>query len=84
LRKRKANFLGFTIKAEIKREKYVARTGIKDSKKQKIKRKGRELIRNIRFSPTVKNALLFNSFVLGLHNYFRKATHINIEFSRIA
>ncbi|MFC6604297.1 reverse transcriptase domain-containing protein [Ectobacillus funiculus] len=84
LRKRKANFLGFTIKAEIKGAKYVAHTGIKDSKKQQIKRKGRELIRNIRSSPTAKNALLFNLFVLGLHNYFKKATHVNIEFSRIA
>lgn len=34
-------------------------------------------------SPTAQNALLFNSFVLGIHNYFNRATHVNIEFSRL-
>lgn len=26
----------------------------------------------------------FNSFVLGLHNYFNRATHVNLAFSRLA
>ncbi len=25
-----------------------------------------------------------NSFVLGLHNYFNRATHVNLAFSRLA
>ncbi len=35
-------------------------------------------------SPTAQNALLFNSFVLGIHNYFNRATHVYNEFSRLA
>ena len=35
-------------------------------------------------SPTAQNAVLFNSFVLGIHNYFNRATHVSVEFSRLA
>lgn len=84
LRKRKSEFLGFTIWATRKGKKHVAHTGIRDKKKQQIKKQAKELIKNIQKSPTAQNALRYNSFVLGIHNYFKKATHANIEFSRIA
>ncbi|GAB7386642.1 hypothetical protein BSNK01_04780 [Bacillaceae bacterium] len=83
LRKRKSEFLGFTIWASKKGRKHVAHTGIRDKKKQQIKKRAKELIKNIQESPTAQNALRYNSFVLGIHNYFKKATHVNIEFSRI-
>src|SRR5699024_8106383 len=41
-------------------------------------------IQRIKDSPTTQNALRFNSFVLGIHNYFNRATHVNLEFSRLA
>jgi RNA-directed DNA polymerase len=41
-------------------------------------------IKKIKTSPTAQNALLFNSFILGIHNYFNRATHVNLEFSRLA
>lgn len=84
LRKRESEFLGFTIRADKKRKKRVARTGVKPDKKRKIKEEAKKLIRRIRSSPSALNALLFNSFVLGIHQYFRKATKVNIEFSRLA
>src|SRR5699024_1089654 len=83
LRKRESEFLGFTIRADKKRKKRVARTGVKPDKKRKIKEEAKKLIRRIRSSPSALNALLFNSFVLGIHQYFRKATKVNIEFSRL-
>ncbi|MFD1362172.1 group II intron reverse transcriptase/maturase [Lentibacillus salinarum] len=84
LRKRESEFLGFTIRADKKGSKRVARTGIKADKKKKIKTEAKRLIRQVKASPSAKNALLFNSFVLGLHNYFKKATKVNLEFSRMA
>jgi RNA-directed DNA polymerase len=62
----------------------VAHTGIKANKKLKIKEEAKKRIIKLRASPTAQNALLFNSFVLGIHNYFNRATHVNIEFSRLA
>ncbi|MBP1949418.1 group II intron reverse transcriptase [Virgibacillus litoralis] len=84
LRKRESEFLGFTIRANRKGKKRVAHTGIKPNKKRKIKAEAKKQIQRIKASPTAQNALLFNSFVLGIHNYFNRATHVNIEFSRLA
>jgi RNA-directed DNA polymerase len=84
LRKRESEFLGFTIRANKKGTKRVAHTGIKANKKRKIKAEAKERIRKLRASPTAQNAILFNSFVLGIHNYFNRATHVSVEFSRVA
>ncbi|WP_319592784.1 reverse transcriptase domain-containing protein [Salicibibacter halophilus] len=84
LRKKESEFLGFTIRADKKGKKRVARTGIKTDKKQKIKQEAKKYIRRIKASPSAVNALLFNSFVSDLHHYFRRATKVNLEFSRLA
>lgn len=84
LRKRESEFLGFTIKANAKRNKRVAHTGIKKKKQEKLKEQAKLHIQRIKKSPTTQNALRFNSFVLGIHNYFNRATHVNLEFSRLA
>lgn len=84
LRKRKSEFLGFTIKANKKRNKRVAHTGIKRKKREKLKEQAKVHILRIKASPTTQNVLRFNSFVLGIHNYFNGATHVNLEFSRLA
>src|SRR5690625_3920492 len=84
LRKRESEFLGFTIKANIKSKKRVAHTGIKRKKREKLKEQAKIHIQRIKESPTTQNALRFNSFVLGIHNYFNRATHVNLEFSRLA
>ncbi|CAM4157659.1 group II intron reverse transcriptase/maturase [Paenibacillus alkaliterrae] len=84
LRKRESEFLGFTFRANKKGKKRVAHTGIKANKKRKIKVEAKKRIQKLRTSPTAQNAILFNSFVLGIHNYFNRATHVSIEFARLA
>lgn len=84
LRKRESEFLGFTIRANKKGKKRVAHTGLKTNKKRKIIETLKKYVRRLKASPTTQNALLFNSFVLGTHNYFNRATHVNNEFSRLA
>lgn len=84
LRKRASEFLGFTIRANKKGKIRVAHTGIKVNKKQKIRMEAKKRIQKLRSSPIALNAALFNSFVLGIHNYFSRATHVSVEFSRLA
>ena len=84
LRKNESAFLGFTIRANRKRKKRVAHTFVKAEKMQKIKADAKKRIEILRTSPTTQNAIRFNSFVLGLHNYFNRATHVNLAFSRLA
>src|SRR5690625_7031011 len=52
LRKRKSEFLGFTIKANAKRKKRVAHTGIKRRKREKLKEQAKVHIQRIKDSPT--------------------------------
>jgi RNA-directed DNA polymerase len=84
LRKRESEFLGFTIRANKKGHKRVAHTGIKTGKMQKMRSEAKKYILKMRTSPTVLNAARFNSFVLGIHNYFNRATHVSVAFSRLA
>ncbi|GAE48398.1 group II intron reverse transcriptase/maturase [Mesobacillus boroniphilus] len=84
LRKHESAFLGFTIRANRKGKKRVAHTFVRAEKIQKIKAEAKKRIEILRSSPTAQNALRFNSFVLGLHNYFNRATHVNLAFSRLA
>lgn len=84
LRKKQSEFLGFTIKTVPKKKKRVANTGIVDKKKLQIKEKYKELIKKLQKSPTKENAQAFNSFIMGIHNYFQKATHVAVEFSHLS
>ena len=84
LRRHKSEFLGFTIWTVKKRNKRVAHTGVNNKKKRDIKEKYKIYIKKIKQNPTAQNVNRFNSFVLGIHNYFKKATMVSIEFSRIA
>jgi RNA-directed DNA polymerase len=84
LRKRESEFLGFTIRAAKKGNQRVAHTGISNKKQEQIKRQAKDHIRKLRQSPSAQKALLYNSFILGEHNYFNRATLVSLAFSRLA
>jgi RNA-directed DNA polymerase len=84
LRKHESAFLGFTIRANRKGKKRVVHTFVRAEKIKKIKAEAKKRVEILRSSPTAQNALRFNSFVLGLHNYFNRATHVNLAFSHLA
>lgn len=84
LRKRSSEFLGFEIKVVSKGNKCVANTHIIKNRKKIIKEKVKELLKRIQKQPSKKNVANYNSYVLGVHNYYSVATHVNIDFSEIA
>ncbi|WP_078414826.1 group II intron reverse transcriptase/maturase [Priestia abyssalis] len=84
LRKRQSDFLGFSLKAVKKRNKFVANTHVMDKKKKSIHEQARNLISNIQRNPTVQAINHYNAFILGVKNYYRIATHVNIDFTDIA
>ncbi len=83
LRKKTSEFLGFSIKAVVKGEKRVANSKIKADAVIKIMAKGKELIKRIQKHPTQNNIGIYNSYVLGTQNYYRIATHSNLDFKQI-
>lgn len=84
LRKNKSEFLGFTLEAKRKTKKYVAITHVAPNKKNEIVNKARELIKNIQKDTSVKSVNHYNSYVMGIKNYYKSATHVSIDFAKIA
>ncbi|MCU1808317.1 group II intron reverse transcriptase/maturase [Cytobacillus firmus] len=84
LRKHKSDFLGYSLWAEKKGKKRVAYTQLNVKKRKQYSEEGRKRLKDIQKSPTMQNVLLYNSWVLGIHNYSKGATHVNKDFQRIA
>ena len=84
LRKRSSEFLGFEIKAVKKKKKYVGNSHVSKKKKEKIKDQIREKVALIRKNSLIENLNKYNSYIMGIKNYYIIATHINIDFNTIA
>jgi RNA-directed DNA polymerase len=83
LRKKSSEFLGFEIKAIRKGKKRIAKSKIKTDAIAKIMAKGKALIKKIQKKPLQRYIGHYNSYVLGTQNYYRIATHSNLDFARI-
>lgn len=84
LRKRSSEFLGFELKAAPKRKKYVANTFVSKKSKSRIKTEIRKRVKEIQNHTTAKVINNYNSYVLGIQNYYRIATHVNIDFKDVS
>lgn len=84
LRKNYSEFLGFKLKAIKKRNKYVCKSHMTDKAKENAIRsikKGVELLVENNNSAQVNK---YNSMVLGLHQYYCIASHVNKDFNEIS
>ncbi len=84
LRKNYSEFLGFKLKAVKKRNKYVCKSHMTDKAKENAIRsikKGVELLVENNNSAQVNK---YNSMVLGLHQYYCIASHVNKDFNEIS
>ncbi|MGL5903322.1 MAG: group II intron reverse transcriptase/maturase, partial [Cetobacterium sp.] len=77
LKSQYSEFLGFKIKSREKNNKRVVISHLSDKVTKKIINNLKEQIKRMKKSPTAKQANRFNSMVLGLHNYYNTATHVN-------
>ena len=84
LRKNYSEFLGIRIKARDKGKTKVVKSRISDKAKIKIittlKAKLTKLQKNAKRSDVVT----YNATVLGMHNYYKVATHVSLDFIKIA
>lgn len=92
LKKQYSEFLGFKIKLRPKgkrgnKTKYTVVSHISDVRKKKIKKRAKELIEKIKFPANTneehKFIMDYNSYILGIHNYYAIATHVSCDFSEI-
>lgn len=83
LRKKRSEFLGYSFSVEKKSKKWICVSHISEKKQKQIKTEIKERIKIIKKNPNVKNLLNYNSLILGIQNYFRYATCVNLDLSKI-
>ncbi|MGL4998967.1 MAG: group II intron reverse transcriptase/maturase [Cetobacterium sp.] len=83
LRKQSSDFLGIKIKAIKNRNKYTARSHISNKAKKQMIEKIKLEIKELQKKRTIKQSLKFNSVILGIQNYYRMATMVNIDLAEI-
>lgn len=94
LKRHYSEFLGFRLKLQKKGKtagivpKYTVKSHISQKAKRKIKERTTELIKGIQCPigkltgyDAVNN---YNAYVIGIHNYYSKATHVSLDFAKIA
>lgn len=94
LKRHYSEFLGFRLKVRIKGKKpggqprYVIEAHIKDKALLNIRKKSKTIIGKMRqtYDKGMEYRLIqmYNSYLIGVHNYYSIATHVNIDFQKIA
>lgn len=94
LRRHYSEFLGFKMKVRIKGKKkngqlkYVVEAHVKEAKLQKIKQHCKYIMGLLRKTydkgMEYKWLQMYNSYLIGVHNYYSIATHVNLDFQTIA
>ncbi|ONI39988.1 group II intron reverse transcriptase/maturase [Candidatus Epulonipiscium fishelsonii] len=84
VRKGKTEFLGFKLWATNKGNKIVCNSNMTDKAKKQVKENIKKQIKVLQKDRTAKQANKLNSIILGVHNYYKIATHINLDMTEIA
>lgn len=88
LKQRYSDFLGFKLKVCKKGAKWVVRSHVSDKAIKQAREKLSTCVKAMKNPPNereqYKAILSYNSVVVGLHNYYRLATHVSQDFYAIA
>lgn len=87
LNKAESEFLGFSIRLHKKGKKKVAFTYVCRKAEENIKNKLKQQIKKIQYAGAKKNRHRaigdYNMMVIGIHNYYRIASHCSVNFTEI-
>ena len=88
LRKESSEFLGFNLKLERKgKNRYIMHSHVSDKAINRMRIELKEQIKEIKKSPNSMNTIRaignYNSKVIGMHGYYRIATHVNRDFKKM-
>lgn len=84
LKKGYSDFLGFKLKLRPKSGKWVLKSHMADKAQKKCRETIRAAIGKIGREPNQWSVMQFNAVVLGLHEYYKIATNVYLDFDRIA
>lgn len=83
LKKSSSEFLGLRFKLKRKGNKWVINSWMTRKAIDNMKKDIIQQISKIQKNRTMKNVQVLNAKILGRHNYYRMATHINQDMGRI-
>lgn len=83
LRKNYAEFLGFKLKVNLKKHRYVCNSRMTTKAKEKTITNIKNQIKVIQRHRNDKEVSKLNSIILGSHNYYKYATHVSKDFAEI-
>lgn len=94
LKRHYSEFLGFKLKVRIKgktsdgKPRYVIDAHVKDKALLKIRQRSKDIIGRLRQTYDVgmeyRLIQLYNAYIMGVHNYYNIASHVNLDFHTIA
>lgn len=84
LKQNSTEFLGFRIKAVQNKGKYTARTSMSEKSKKNAIAKLNNQLTCIQKKPSSTEVFKLNSTILGLQNYYKRATMVTKDFADIA
>ncbi|MGL6131733.1 MAG: reverse transcriptase domain-containing protein, partial [Fusobacteriaceae bacterium] len=83
LRKEYSVFLGIKLKAIKNRKRLTVRSYVSDKSKKAILTLIKQEVKELQKRRTAQQVYKFNSVILGIQNYYRIATMVNRDFSKI-
>ena len=84
LKRNSTEFLGFRIKAVPNKGKYTARTSMSETSKKNAIAKLTDQLACIKKNPRSAEVFKLNAIILGLQNYYNRATMVSKDFADIA
>ena len=88
LKNQYSEFLGIKMKLRLKKGKMVVRSRVGDKAMRKIRAEMKQKVKSI-VRPQTGNTDVhaihdYNAFVMGVHNYYRMATVVSMDFAELA
>ena len=84
LRKQRSEFLGFTMYVRPKRNGYVAYSHMSDKAIRHAHDKLKQSIKRIAKEQSRDAVWKYNTVVMGIHNYYEVATHVNRDLAHMS
>lgn len=84
LKKKYSEFLGIKLKLWKKGNKYVVKSHMTDKSIEKFKNQLKEKIKVLQHDANGIHVQHFNATVLGVHGYYKIASHVSKDFAQIA
>ena len=82
-RKKATEFLGFALRVKLKRKRHITRTNITKKAKKAITDKLKKQVKVIQNSITANEVNKLNAMILGMHNYYKTASLVSLDFADI-